>query len=296
MNQGFDALHRDDAGDWWMSTNGKPGSNGRAVRLPEADLMDLDAVPAMHMAAPPQHLLALTEEDSVGAENFRSLAIRLRNFQKRRQLKKLLVTSSIKGEGKSVISANLAITLARRERTLLIDGDMHQAGLREVLGSQAQAGLADWWRHPEPITNFLTRLDGRSLWYLSAGEVVEDPLEILQSPRLVEMLNQVAGRFDWIIIDSPPLVPVPDSGLWAAQVDGTLLVVRHGTTPKSLLTKALETENLKLLGIVTNEWQDIHQQYYGRYYGYSRKTSVAAPAATPLSERKSLKVPNSASK
>jgi capsular exopolysaccharide synthesis family protein len=206
------------------------------------------------------------------------------------------VTSSIKGEGKSVISANLAITLARRERTLLIDGDMHQAGLREVLGSQRQPGLADWWRHPEPIVNLLTRLEGRSLWYLSAGDILEDPLEILQSPRLAEMLSQVAGWFDWIIIDSPPLVPVPDSGLWASHADGTLLVVRHGRTPKSLLTKALETDNLKLLGIVTNEWEDMPHHYYGRYYGYGRKTSVAASASTPASERKSLKAPNSASR
>src|SRR2546421_890182 len=183
-----------------MNKNGTHLPTAEALQLVDHKLMELDAVPPLHITAPPQHLLAFTEDDSIGAERFRSLAIRLRSFQKRRHLKKLLVTSSIKGEGKSVISANLAVTLAAQDRVLLIDGDMHQAGLQEVLGSHGQSGLADWWRSSEPIINFFSRVDGLHLWYLSAGEAEEDPLEILQSQRLAETLNHIASWFDWVII------------------------------------------------------------------------------------------------
>lgn len=293
MSQAFDEVQWNGRGGQWMNKNGAHLPPGKTLQPADSKSMALDSCPFIPITAP-HHLVAVTERDSIGAESFRSLAIRLRGFQKRRQLKKLLVTSSIKGEGKSVISANLAATLAAQERVLLIDGDMHQAGLQEVLGSRGQSGLADWWKSPEPIVNLLSRVDGLSLWYLPAGEAQEDPLEILQSQRLAEMLRQVADWFDWIIIDSPPLVPVSDSTLWATQVDGTLLIVRRGTTPKALLKKALETEHLKLLGIVTNEWEEMHQQYYGRYYGYGRRTGAAAQRRTPsLIEAKSKSLPSS---
>ena len=239
----------------------------QVLRQCDSDSSELDDSPTIRLAVHPQHLVAFTDQGSMGAEKFRALALRLRNFQKRQQLRKLLVTSSVKGEGKSIISANLAVTLALQgQRTLLIDGDMHQSGLRDILGSHGQMGLGDWWGKSDPIVRFLHRVDGISLWYLSAGQVAEPPLEILQSQRFSGMLNLIAGWFDWVIIDSPPLVPVADSSLLATQTDGTLLIVRQGKTPKPLLREALKTENLKLLGIVTNEWQDTEHSYYGQYY------------------------------
>jgi len=98
----------------------------------DGDLLELDRARPMEMVVRPRGLVMLTDHGTPGAEKFRSLAIRLKNFQKRQGLKKLLVTSSVKGEGKSVISANLAVALAQTQRTLLIDCDLHQAGLRDV--------------------------------------------------------------------------------------------------------------------------------------------------------------------
>src|SRR5258708_39664066 len=96
----------------------------------------LDGLPgsSMPLASHPR-LAATTAPESIGAEKFRVLAARLRHFQEQRNLKKLVITSSIKGEGKSVISANLALTFAQRQRTLLIDGDLRQSGLSDLLGS-----------------------------------------------------------------------------------------------------------------------------------------------------------------
>jgi protein-tyrosine kinase len=240
--------------------------------------IELEQVPAVDPVLRPRRLPSLMELESAGAQKFRALAIRLQRFQKAQHLKRLLITSSVKGEGKSVISANLAVTLARRQRTLLIDGDLYQSGLREVLGSYGQLGLKDWWQGSRSILRFLRRLDGVPLWYLSAGQAHEQPLEILQSQRLAEMLNQLSVHFEWVIIDSPPLVPVADSSVWAAQTDGTLLIVKCGHTPKVLLQRALQTDNLKLLGIVTNEWEDTGHEYYSQYYKSAHDT-VAPKAA-----------------
>jgi capsular exopolysaccharide synthesis family protein len=243
----------------------------------ESGCLELDCAQPIHTIVHPRYLVALTEQGSVGAEKFRGLAIRLRNFQKRQRLKKLLITSSVKGEGKSVVSGNLAVSLAQAQRTLLIDCDLHQSGLRDVLGNHGQPGIAEWWRQSGSVLSFLRRMDELPLWYLSAGQPGEPPMEILQSQRFSDMLHQVSKWFDWIVLDSPPLVPVADSAVLAAHVDGTLLVIRQSTTPKPLLKEALKTENLKLLGIVANEWESSDQSYYSHYYkGYIPSPKIAS--------------------
>ncbi len=211
-------------------------------------------------------LVAMFDERSVGAEKFRLLASRLQYLRKQRPLKKVVVTSTVKGEGKSVISANLAITLGRRHKTLLIDGDLRQSGLTDLFGSNGLPGLADWWRESKEFTSFLRHIENLKLWYFPAGRAASQPLESLQSQRTSEMLNQTAELFDWVIIDAPPLI-LTDPNLWATLSDGTLLVVKQGKTPKRLLRKSLESiENLKLIGIVMNGSQDAANQYYGQYY------------------------------
>ncbi|PYY19649.1 MAG: hypothetical protein DMG60_03370 [Acidobacteria bacterium] len=255
--------------------------NGTGIKEPpdmlpvqDSNAEELEQLPSIGAVLCPKRLPSLTEPGSAGAQQFRTLAIRLQRFQKAQHLKRLLITSSMKGEGKSVTSANLAVALARRQKTMLIDGDLYQSGLREVLGSGSQPGLKDWWRGSQSIFSFLRRLDGLQLWYLSAGNANEQPIDIVQSPRLSEMLNEVSVHFEWVIIDSPPLLPVADSSVWATQTDGALLIVKHGITPKVLLQKALQTDNLKLLGIVANEWEDTSQEYYSHYYKHTRDRSA----------------------
>jgi capsular exopolysaccharide synthesis family protein len=244
-----------------------------------------DQLPETSLAVPySTRLVAMFDERSIGAEKFRVLASRLQYLRKQRALKKIVVTSTMKGEGKSVVSANLAVTLGRRDKTLLIDGDLRQSGLAEIFGSTGRPGLADWWRDSSGITSFLLRVEKLNLWHLPAGHTASHPLEILQSPQTAEMLSRIAELFDWVIIDAPPLVPVADPNLWATQSDGTLLVVKQGKTSKRLLRKALESiENLKLAGIVMNGSQDVANHYYGQYYkGPPRNVSPA-----PLPKRDS---------
>lgn len=231
--------------------------------------IDLDhARPLTVAATPERRLIALAGERSLGAEKIRLLASRLRHLQGQRAIKKLLVTSSVKDEGKTLVSANVAVSLAKTgQRVLLIDGDCHQANAGRLLGAKGSPGLTNWWISAGTMQSYLMRINKLPLWFLPAGETIEQPLEILQSARLADEINRIAGWFDWTIIDSPPCAPLADAGVWASIADGILLVAREGKTPKRLLRKVLGSlDNKKLLGIVLNDCTDPDQHYYMHYY------------------------------
>jgi len=215
------------------------------------------------------HLVSLSEEESLGAEKFRFLAVRLRQIQRTRDLKKLLITSTIPEEGKSTISANLAVTLAQRkqQKVLLLEGDLRRPVLAGKFGLAHLAGLSEYLQgEPRSITN-IYHLDGAGLWFLPAGKPPENPLELMQSGQLSELLDQLAAGFDWIIIDSPPILPLADTSVWTRFADGVLLVAREGTTQKRQLQRGLETlDQAKFLGMVLNSCTNAdHSNYYQRY-------------------------------
>ena len=214
-------------------------------------------------------LVSISENESLGAEKFRYLAVRLRQIQQARPLKKVLITSTIPEEGKSMVSGNLAVTLARRKqhKVLLLDGDLRRPALAREFGLAHLSGLSEYLQgEPKPITN-IYRLDGAGLWFLPAGQPPENPLELMQSGRLVELLEQLAAQFDWIIIDSPPILPLADTSVWTRNADGILLITREGTTQKRQLKRGLEALNQsKLLGVVLNSSTNAdHSNYYRRY-------------------------------
>ena len=152
--------------------------------------------PSVPISAPADsRLVSLSENESLGAEKFRYLAVRLRQIQQGRPLKKVLITSTIPEEGKSMVSANLAVTLARRKqhKVLLLDGDLRRPSLAREFGLAHLPGLSEYLQgEPGPITN-IYRLDGAGLWFLPAGKPPENPLELMQSGRLVGVARTVGG-------------------------------------------------------------------------------------------------------
>ena len=214
-------------------------------------------------------LICLTAPESLGAEKFRFLGVRLRQLQHSRQLKKLLITSSIPEEGKSTVSANLATILARKQqpKILLVDGDLRRPSLSKQFGLGKLPGLSEWLHgEPRPIEH-IYRLEGPNLWFLPAGRPPENPLELMQSGRLSQLLDQLSGWFDWIIIDSPPVLPLADTSVWARLADGILLITREGTTKRRPLQSGLQAlEISKVLGVVVNSSASTdHTNYYYRY-------------------------------
>jgi capsular exopolysaccharide synthesis family protein len=261
MSQVFDALQR--------SGVLLPDLGATSELSKDLDANSLDGLPAFRVEAlPERRLVTLAEERSVAAERIRMLGVRLRRMQQQHPIKSVLITSSIKDEGKSLLSANLAVSLAKtKQRVLLIDGDCHQGSLARLLGTTRSPGLTGWWRSADSVSNYLRRISGVPLWFLAAGEPSPQAVEMLQSVRVSEMLTQVAGWFDWVIVDSPPFAPLADSAIWAGLTDANLLVVRLGKTPKKLLSKVLDSlDSRKFLGVVLNECSDPHLSYYAQYY------------------------------
>ena len=213
-------------------------------------------------------LVYFTEPDSLAAEKFRFLGVRLRQLQQSRQLKKVLVTSTIPEEGKSLVSANLAGVLARRkQRVLLIEGDMRRPTLAQQFGLGKLAGLAEWLQSSQRTPSNIYRLGGPGLWLLPAGNPPANTLELMQSGRLSQLMKQLGAIFDWIVVDSPPLLPLADTTVWARLTDGTLLVAREGKSEKKQLQRGLEAlKKSDLLGVVLNGCQHSdHKNYYQRY-------------------------------
>jgi capsular exopolysaccharide synthesis family protein len=243
------------------------------VRTEPAEF-DLAHSPTVQISPAP-HLVALTDPQGLGAEKFRALTTRLDNLRKERELKFLQVTSSMTGEGKTLVTGNLAVSLAKcgNSKILLIEGDLRRPRLASLFGLSPLSGLSEWWpKREEELARFLRRLNDLSVWVLTAGKPYGQPSDILQSTRFAEALALLGAWFDWVVVDSTPLLPMVDASLWSRLVDGTLLVVREGTTPVKVIKKSFEClDNPKLIGVVLNEASGLDQANYRRQYYAARK-------------------------
>jgi capsular exopolysaccharide synthesis family protein len=191
--------------------------------------------PSVEVSLPPvSRLVFLTEPDRLPAEKFRFLSVRLRHLRQNRPLKKILITSTIPEEGKSLVSANLAGMLARRkQKVLLIEGDLRRPGLTQQFGLGKIAGLGEWLQNGLQTCSNVYYLCGANFWLMPAGHTPANPLELMQSGKLPQLMRQLDPSFDWIIVDSPPLLPLADTSIWARLTDGILLVAREGKTEKA---------------------------------------------------------------
>jgi len=213
------------------------------------------------------HLVAVQDPRSLAAEKFRVLSTQLRQLQTHKGLKKLLVSSSVADDGKTTVAANLAVTLAATEqKVLLLAGDMRSPTLNEVLGLDHPQGLAEYTGGGRSLNHFIYRLESLKLYYLPAGNPPHQGLQLLQSGRISKLLAQLAEWFDWVIIDSPPLLPLADASMWARICDAVLLVVRDGRTPRKRIQKAVEgLGETPLLGVVLNDCTAKPDSYFERY-------------------------------
>jgi capsular exopolysaccharide synthesis family protein len=233
--------------------------------------------------APNSRLVFFTDPDCLPAEKFRFLGVRLRQIRQNRPLKKVLVTSSIPGEGKSLVSANLAGVLARRkQRVLLIEGDLRRPTLAQQFGLGRLAGLGEWLQGNRETISNIYRLSDFNFWMMPAGNPPANPLELMQSGNLSRLMSHIENLFDWIIIDSPPLLPLADTTVWERVADGIVLVARVGKTQKAQLQRALDlVKKSDLLGVVLNcSEESDYGDYYNRYSPYGTKASPATSQTT----------------
>jgi protein-tyrosine kinase len=204
-----------------------------------------------------------------GMEEFRTLRSRLYHTREKMPLRKILVTSALPKEGKSFTAANLAQVLARQQgrRVLLIDADLRSPRLHTMLGTTVSPGLADYLRGENDEFSIMQHGPMENLFFIPAGEKISNPAELVSNERLKVLLQRVESLFEWIILDSPPAVPVSDASVLAKCCDGVILVVRSNATPVDMARRAREEfPDQALVGVVLNGTEhkigDYDQYYY----------------------------------
>lgn len=207
-----------------------------------------------------------------GQERFRTLRSRLYKIASTRKLKRVLVTSGVAGEGKTFVASNLAQSIVQQPelRVLLIDADLRSSRLHSLFGAQVCPGLSDYLRGDADEYAVIQNGVIENLFLVPGGALVSNPSELLLSEKMKHFLNTVTPVFDWIIIDSPPALPVHDASILADLVDGVLFVVRAGSTDVEIVQRTTsEFQGKNLLGVVLNQVEkiDSYGEQYQNYYG-----------------------------
>jgi capsular exopolysaccharide synthesis family protein len=219
-----------------------------------------------------------------GAEQFRTLRSRLYQLRGTQPLKTLLVTSAVPGEGKTFVTTNLAQAIVRQpdRRALIIDADLRCARLHLPLGAPTSPGLSDYLRGEADEMAVIQHGQEGNLCFIAGGNEVTDPSELLSNGRLKKLIDRLSPMFDWVILDSPPCVPVADASILANMSDGVLLVVRAGSTPSEVAERARqELQGKNVVGVVLNAVDEssmqgsAYYQAYGYGYGEHRSTSTS---------------------
>ena len=208
-------------------------------------------------------------------EQYRRLAARLHLDQAQRGTKLVMVTSALVGEGKTLTSTNLALTLSEsyRKRVLLVDGDLRRPGIHDMFGIPNFTGLSDAIRSTDERKVSVIHLT-EHLSVLTAGRPDSDPMGVLSSERMQRVLGDAAAAFDWVIIDTPPVALLSDAHLLASLVDTVVLVVRAGVTPfEAIQTATVAVGRDRIMGVVLNAAQSGQRNSY-RYYGRAKTDAL----------------------
>jgi len=218
------------------------------------------------------HLVTLTSPGSFAAEQYQGLRLTIERLRRGRTLQVIAVTSPAAGEGKTLTAINLAGALARGAddaRVLLMDADLRRPAVASQLAiDQFSPGLTEIIENPATTLDSVTQtMRPYNLSVVPAGLRKGAVHQILRSPRLDGLLTEVRQRYDFVVLDTPPLLPVFDSALLANAVDGVLVVVAANQTPRKLLGEALNMlDPSKVLGIVFNRDAKPLFGYYDAYY------------------------------
>jgi protein-tyrosine kinase len=248
-------------------------------------LSNVDVVP--YTPHPDALLVNIDKPREAPGEEFRTLRTRLNHLQTLQPLHTLVVSSASPAEGKSFTAVNLALTQAQLtdERVMLADFDFRRPSVEKTLQVGASPGITDFLRGEVPLHKAIRKLERPNLFFMTAGQTVLNPLELLNLRECRALLDELRQNFDWVVIDSPPLLFAADGNLLSTMCDGTILVVRIGSTTVETVSRAMQSlcEN-NVLGLVVNGARrgELYSKYsyYHDYYGQERPASADTPALT----------------
>jgi protein-tyrosine kinase len=255
-----------------------PGSpSGPVSALPQVRLNlhagMLSEVPTVPFdPAPESHLLDLNNSHETPAEEFRTLRTRLNHLQTLQPLHTVIMTSPSPAEGKTFSAINLALAQAHLSETavLLADFDLRRPIIHSLFQIERAPGLSDYLSGQCTFSQAMRRIEAMNLYVLPAGSPVKNPLELLNMRQCKALFEELPRLFNWAIFDTPPLLFSADANLLATLADGTVLVVKIGSTTFDNVTRAMQSlcEN-NVLGIVANGARA--SELYSKYtYYYSK--------------------------
>lgn len=204
--------------------------------------------------APEAHLIEIERPHEIPGEEFRSLRTRLNHMQSQQDLHSIVVTSASPAEGKTFSAINLALAQAQLELPVLIaDLDLRRPVVHNMFQCEKSPGFSDFLLAEKPLEECIRRIEGTNLYFMPAGTQVKNPLELLNMRQVKYILDAFRKVFNWVILDTPPLLFSADANLLATLTDGTLIVVRIGSTTYDNVIRAMQSlcEN-NVLGIVAN--------------------------------------------
>ncbi len=204
------------------------------------------------------------------AEQFRMLRMTLTNFGINGQNKRLLVTSSISGEGKSFVASNLALSLATTgKKVVLIDFDLNNPSLSHKLDINHAPGVTEYLQAQATVDDVMVQTTlHESLYFIPAGDLPNNPSELMMNGKPEELINYLSSKFDYVIVDSAPVLPVTEAYILSPLCDATLYVVRHGYTPKIFVERIDENNKINQLKNVAIVFNGIKARGFNKNYGY----------------------------
>jgi capsular exopolysaccharide synthesis family protein len=215
------------------------------------------------------------------ATEFRRLLHNLQNLAKDREIKTLLVTSSMLSEGKSTVCAFLAMTAARKGlKTLLIDCDLRRPTMHKLFAAQREPGLAEILENGVLAKTAIRKTSLDKLDLITAGKACAIPAEVFDASAIGRLATEMKFYYDLIILDAAPVIPVSDPMLLSQEVDGVIFVVKAGATQRDVVGRAtgiLAASTNRILGVVLNNSEGTLPFYYSHdYYGYDYKQPPGA--------------------
>jgi len=225
-------------------------------------------------------LIDVTHPDEAPAEEFRTLRTRLNHMQSLQPIHTTVITSPSPAEGKSFAAVNFAMAEAQLAGnfTLLCDFDFRRPILHNMLKTDRSPGITDYLLGKVPLHQAIRRVAGTNLFIMPAGQAVINPLELLNLKEVKQMLDRLPSVFNWVILDSPPLLFAADANLLGTLCHGTILVVRIGSTTIDSITRAMQSlcQN-NVLGIVVNGARrgELYSKYTYYHSYYSPKDKVS---------------------
>jgi protein-tyrosine kinase len=297
MSRVHDALRRAEQAGLLSPPAQRPhnGSAGAATMDPGANLASpnlaglleqIEEVP--FRAATDSLLIDSTRPHEAPMEEFRTLRTRLNHMKSLQPISSIVVTSPSPAEGKSLSAANLALAESHLagNNVLLADFDFRRPLMHTMFGLNRSPGITDYLLGKAPLHKCIRKLAGTSLYIMPAGEAVINPLELLNLREVKQLMDRLPSLFNWIILDSPPLLFAADANLLSTLCHGTLLVVRIGHTTIDSVTRAMQSLcNNNVLGIVVNGARrgELYSKYT-YYHSYYTPKEAGEPAEIDAAE------------